>query len=93
MPNEQLSIETAVEAKDDLTFEEALQELEAIVRKMESGDTTLEVSMELFKRGTELTELCAKKLDEAERKVNQLVTDANGGLTEVPFGEVDDEEI
>lgn len=67
------------------TFESALRELETVVRKMESGETTLEESLALFQRGTELTALCAGKLDEAERRITQLVKAADGSWNEVPL--------
>ncbi len=77
----------------EMTFEEALQELEVVVRRMESGETTLEASMELFKRGTELTAFCTRKLNEAERKITQLVRDSDGTVHEMPFerGENDED--
>ncbi|MGI6546223.1 MAG: exodeoxyribonuclease VII small subunit [Fastidiosipilaceae bacterium] len=89
--------ETPLEAfqpeDSEMTFEEALQELEVVVRRMESGETTLEASMELFKKGTELTAFCTQKLNEAERKITQLVRDSDGIGHEVPFerGENDED--
>jgi exodeoxyribonuclease VII small subunit len=54
-------------------FEEALKELEEIVRKMESGDLTLEKSLESFEEGIRLSRLCSKRLNEAERRVEILL--------------------
>jgi exodeoxyribonuclease VII small subunit len=56
-------------------FEEALERLEEIVKKMEAGDMTLEGSLEAFEEGIKLSRLCSKKLDEAERKVEILLKD------------------
>ncbi len=56
-----------------MTFEESLKELEETVRRLESGDTTLEEAMSLFEKGVALTKECRKKLDEAQLKV-KLIT-------------------
>jgi exodeoxyribonuclease VII small subunit len=58
-------------AKDK--FEEALGRLEDIVRRMEAGDMTLEESLKAFEEGIKLARLCARKLDEAERRVEILL--------------------
>ena len=54
-------------------FEEALQRLENIVRRMEGGDLSLEESLKAFEEGIRLARFCAKKLDEAERHVDILL--------------------
>ena len=59
-------------------FEEALERLEEIVKKMEEGDMTLEESLEAFEEGVNLSRFCSKKLDEAERKVEILLKDDEG---------------
>ena len=59
-------------------FEEALERLEGIVKKMEEGDMTLEESLEAFEEGVRLSRFCSKKLDEAERKVEILLKDDEG---------------
>lgn len=59
-------------------FEEALERLEEIVKKMEEGDMTLEESLEAFEEGVRLSRFCSKKLDEAERKVEILLKDDEG---------------
>ena len=66
-----------------MKFEEALKELEETVKKLESGETTLDDSMELFEKGISLTRTCRKLLSDAQLKVTQLV----GGeeKEEVPF--------
>jgi exodeoxyribonuclease VII small subunit len=53
-------------------FESALAELDAIVRKMEEGDLTLEKSMELYERGLQLSRFCHSTLETAERRVELL---------------------
>jgi len=54
-------------------FEEALGKLEEIVKRMESGDMSLEESLRAFEEGIKLARLCSRKLDEAERRVEFLL--------------------
>ncbi len=54
-------------------FERSLQELEAIVEKMEAGNLSLEESLKYFERGIGLARLCQKALREAEQKVRILM--------------------
>ncbi|HSJ95997.1 MAG TPA: exodeoxyribonuclease VII small subunit [Myxococcota bacterium] len=53
-------------------FESASAELEAIVRKMEEGDLSLEKAMELYERGVQLSRFCHAKLEEAEHRLEIL---------------------
>ena len=53
-------------------FEQALAELEDLVLKLESGDLSLDQSLECFKRGVELTRHCQTVLDEAQKTVDLL---------------------
>jgi exodeoxyribonuclease VII small subunit len=55
------------------TFEAGLEELDAIVKEMESGDLPLERALDLFERGMRLSEECRKQLEEAETRVEMLV--------------------
>lgn len=57
----------------ELSYEEALSELEDIVSVLESGDRPLNVSMSLFERGQALAGYCADILDKADLKVQQLL--------------------
>jgi exodeoxyribonuclease VII small subunit len=66
-------------------FEDALQKLEAIVKKLEEGNLNLEDSLKAFEEGMRLSRFCSKKLDEAEKKVEILMKDASGRLTTKPF--------
>lgn len=67
------------------TFEENLQRLELIVRKMEQGDVALEESLKLFQEGTELVRKCTELLDNAKLQV-RLVTNGPDNLpTEEDF--------
>jgi exodeoxyribonuclease VII small subunit len=54
-------------------FEQSLQELEALVEKMEQGDLSLEASLSHFERGVQLSRTCQQALKEAEQKVEILM--------------------
>jgi len=64
---------------DALSFEEAMRELEEIVRRLEGGQAKLEEAMDSYARGTALRAHCQRKLDEAEARVQALVPNAPGG--------------
>ena len=66
-------------------FEDAFQKLEAIVKKLEEGNLSLEDSLKAFEEGVRLSRFCSKKLDEAEKKVEFLLKDSNGRLVSKPF--------
>ncbi len=79
----------------ELRFEEALKQLEAIVLRLEIGDLPLEEALSIFEEGIRLTKLCSQRLSEAESRVNILVRSAepsSGGLEERPFEEEEGEE-
>ncbi len=59
----------------DLDFEAALEELEALVDRMEAGDMSLEASLAAFERGVTLTRHCQAALRNAELKVKKLTED------------------
>ncbi|RMG63854.1 MAG: exodeoxyribonuclease VII small subunit [Calditrichaeota bacterium] len=63
-----------------LTFESALARLEEIARLLESGDSSLEESLQMYEEGMQLIAFCNKKLTEAEAKVQKLVKTADGGF-------------
>ena len=58
---------------DQLTYEQALSELEDLVTTLESGQRSLEEALALFERGQALASYCAGLLDQADLKVQQLV--------------------
>ena len=66
-------------------FEDALTRLEEIVRNLESGDLTLEESLENFEEGMKLTKLCNDRLDSAQKKIETLLKDHQGNLVKKPF--------
>jgi len=69
----------------EIPFEQALKELEAIVRKLESGSGDLENSIADYVRGTELKDYCQKKLDSARLKVESILLAKDGSATTQPF--------
>jgi exodeoxyribonuclease VII small subunit len=69
MPKSAAKKEKAV---DDLSYEEALTELEEIVSALETGQGQLEESIRLFERGQALAERCGVLLEAAELKVKQV---------------------
>ncbi len=72
------------EATDDISFEEALAELESLVERMESGELSLEESLASFEKGVALTRRCQAALDQAEQKVKVLTANTPEADTE-PF--------
>ena len=62
---------------NDTRFEDALHELEGIVKKIESGEHSLEENLEFFERGIALTRQCSSKLDAATLRIKKLA-DENG---------------
>ena len=62
----------------DLSFEDALRQLEEIVRKLESGDVPLDDSIDLYAKGDQLRVHCQKRLDSAQARIEKIRTDADG---------------
>ena len=62
------------------SFEVSLGELEKIVGKLEGGDLPLEESLELFEKGIKLSRECRERLANAERRIEILIKDSNGGF-------------
>ena len=62
----------------DLNFEDALKELENIVRSMESGQAKLEDSLKSYEKGIELAGVCEKRLKEAKTKLEKIAVSPSG---------------
>lgn len=77
----------AAQAADvaQLSFEEALAELERIVRGLESGQQKLEEAIAAFERGSALRRHCEAKLAEAETRIQAIVERADGALGTRPI--------
>lgn len=66
---------------NEMTFEQAMAELENVVGQLERGDVALDASISLYERGAALKKHCEAKLREAEEKVHAITLDANGSPT------------
>ena len=75
----------------NIKFEEALAELEEQVRLLESGELSLEESLDVYKYGVELSKVCAGKLEAVKQEVEKIViTDSNeAGFELEPFQDVE----
>ncbi|MEM6824477.1 MAG: exodeoxyribonuclease VII small subunit [Pseudomonadota bacterium] len=65
----------------DMSFEDAMRELETIVTQLDSGNVALEASIKLYERGAALKAHCEAKLKAAEEKVAAITLDAEGTPT------------
>jgi len=68
-------------ADKEVKFEAALEKLEEIVDKLESGDIGLDESIKQYEEGMKLLKFCTAKLDEVEKKIEILVKDKSGKVT------------
>lgn len=69
----------------DLTFEQALKRLEEIVEALETEDLNLDKSLQFFEEGVYLSRHCNQQLQAAEKRIDILVTKADGTLEVEPF--------
>ncbi len=58
--------------KDEMTFDQAISSLEALVKMLESSDLPLEEAMNQYEQGVKLAAYCSKKLNEAKLKIEEL---------------------
>jgi exodeoxyribonuclease VII small subunit len=65
----------------EMSFEDAMGELEAVVGQLERGDVPLDQSIKLYERGAALKARCQEKLKEAEEKVAAITLDGDGNAT------------
>ena len=76
------SVEPA--AIDAMSFEDALAELEQIVRRLEAGQVKLDEAIRCYERGARLRRHCEGKLDEAQQRVDRIVVGADGVISSRP---------
>ncbi|TDL34630.1 exodeoxyribonuclease VII small subunit [Jeotgalibacillus sp. S-D1] len=62
-------------AKKQVTFEEAMNELENIVTKLEEGDVPLEEALSYYQQGVKLSKICHDKLQNAEKQMATIMTE------------------
>ncbi len=72
------------------TFEESMEQLENIVKELESGRLPLEKAIKKFEQGMKYSKLCHGILDETEKKISAILKDNDGNIIEEPF-EMNDE--
>ncbi len=65
---------------DEMSFEDAMRELEKVVGDLECGDVPLEQSIALYERGAQLKQRCQTKLKEAEEKVALITQEGDGTI-------------
>lgn len=76
--------------KKEISFEEALERLNEIVKALEHSDAPLDDSLKLFEEGVALVKQCNDQIDQAEAKIKQLVRSSDGTLEEQDFVATDD---
>lgn len=64
---------TTVNKSDELSFEEAMEQLEEIVEKLEEGDVPLEKAIAYFQEGMKLSKTCHDKLQKVEKQMDQIM--------------------
>ena len=80
------------EKKEEIKFEKAMKRLESIVDELEKGEMDIDKSLEAFEEGIKMSRLCSKKLNEAERKIEQLTKNEKGELTTSLFPTEDEDD-
>ncbi|KIL48613.1 exodeoxyribonuclease VII small subunit [Jeotgalibacillus alimentarius] len=70
-----------MEKNKQYSFEEAMEQLENIVNKLEEGDVPLEQAIDYYKKGVELSKMCHDKLQSAEKQIAVMMTE--GGETPI----------
>lgn len=68
-----------------MSFEQALEELKAIVSRLEGGEGTLDGAIEAFARGDALRRHCEAKLREAQEKIEKISRGSDGSVRTEPF--------
>ena len=75
---------------EEITFEDALKQLEEIVHELEESGSTLDNALKRFETGVGLSRLCNRRLDDAEMRIEQLIegdSDEEDGAEDFPRSE------
>ncbi|HEX3071544.1 MAG TPA: exodeoxyribonuclease VII small subunit [Thermoanaerobaculia bacterium] len=80
-------------ARKSNEFEKAFQQLETIVKRLESEEMPLDESLQLFEEGIRLSRFCNQKLEEVEKKIELILSDAKGQPRVEPFESEEDDEL
>ena len=73
----------------NMTYENAMAELKKLSDKLESGELTLDESLEVYAKAVELIKICNKKLQDTQKQMTVLIENFEGEMKEVPFNEED----
>ena len=68
-------------AIESMSFEEALNELQGLVKALEKGEAKLEEAIRAYERGAALKQHCERKLREAQAKIEKITLTADGGIS------------
>lgn len=79
---------TSMSEKENITFEEAMEQLEKIVEVLEQGDVPLEEAISKYKEGMELAKICNEKLKNVEEQLTEILKE-NGETERFSMNEVD----
>jgi exodeoxyribonuclease VII small subunit len=80
-------------ARKSNEFEKAFQQLETIVKRLESEEMPLDESLQLFEEGIRLSRFCNQKLEEVEKKIELILSDAKGQPRVEPFESEEDDDL
>jgi exodeoxyribonuclease VII small subunit len=86
---EEKTDETGTEEDTEVSFEDALSQLEDVIHRMETGESPLESLVENYQSGVRLLKLCRSKIELAEMKVKE-VTDKDGKLESRDFTQAEE---
>ena len=86
---EEKTDETGTEEDTEVSFEDALSQLEEVIHRMETGESPLESLVENYQSGVRLLKLCRSKIELAEMKVKE-VTDKDGELEARDFAQAEE---
>ena len=86
---EEKTDETGTEEDTEVSFEDALSQLEDVIHRMETGESPLESLVENYQSGVRLLKLCRSKIELAEMKVKE-VTDKDGKLEARDFAQAEE---
>jgi len=89
--DKQPSFEDAISLEEPISFEDAMENLEDCVSSLESGELTLEQSLEIFERGIAASRACAGLLDQSRKRV-QVLVEKVGGEFQLEFLDPNDED-
>lgn len=71
-------------AETPVPFEKALEQLQLSVKRLESGELSLEDALKCFEEGVKLTRICQEQLKAAEQRIEVLVNSQSGAPTDAP---------